>query len=306
MSEYSFPDIDTSYWKTKDKDWMAERKSQWEVLAPKLKERKHKSQRAITIIKRYYLQGKMPNFEALSDWNPEYSHLDLFCFIWMHPSRDESLLRALRDDYMHYSLITEQNVWHGIGGLLADGEITATVPFIKDGKPIKDGRIADRATTCIFTNENEFLFDILIGDLSQSRYPERGGAGWSIDKLRGTFRNVFAMSRILCLEALHPINQDALCQYDNYLEYWYQSCLHVPSKGPYQIKNELLDEMEFIGRGLYRIHYFDTDKEGDTCRTRFVHKMRKILDEREFISEFSQLWQDVKAGKIKVENPWKR
>jgi len=59
-------------------------------------------------------------------------------------------------------------------------------------------------------------------------------------------------------------------------------------------------------KALYCFYHFDTEKEGDTSQTHFVNKIRKILDEREFIPEFKKMWLDVKADKIEVKNPWKR
>ncbi|MDE1462687.1 hypothetical protein [Spartinivicinus poritis] len=118
----SFPEIDTSYWQVKDKTWIAERKSQWETIEPRLKTGMNKTQRAMSIIKRYFLKSIMPDFEALSDWKSDFRHLDLFCFIWLHPSRDKQVLKKLRDAYMHSPLVGESDVWLGIGGFLREGK----------------------------------------------------------------------------------------------------------------------------------------------------------------------------------------
>jgi len=289
--------IDTSYWLAKDKNWMAERKAQWETIEPRLKTGMNKAQRAISIIKRYFLKGTVPDFEALSDWKSDFRHLDLLCFIWLHPSKDKQVLKALRDAYIHSPLVDESDVWLGIGGFLRGGEIDASIEFKKGKKDTSGWRR--------YTGENELLFEILIGDLSVPVYPEKGGTSWSIDKLRSEYRGIFNMTKWLCNRQLNYINEDCLFQYDNYLEYWYFSCTQVKDFDEHA-KRKVLEDSDLIQQGLYRIHYFDTEKEGDTCRTRFVNKMRKMLDEREFIAEFKQMWLDVKAGKIEVENPWER
>jgi len=288
--------IDTSYWLVKDQAWMTERKGQWETIEPRLKNGMNKAQRAISIIKRYFLKGAVPDFEALSDWKSDFRHLDLLCFIWLHPSKDKRVLKALRDAYIHSPLVDESDVWLGIGGFLRGGEIDASIEFKKGKKDTSGWRK--------YTGENEMLFDILIGDLSVPVYPENGGACWSIDKFRAPFDILFPMGQMLCNQSLNYINEDCLFQYDNYLEYWYLSC---PQDEDYFSLNKLNQhQYPYFEQALYRIHHFDTEKEGDTCRSRFVHKMRKMLDEREFISEFKQMWLDVKLDKVEVKNPWKR
>ncbi|MDE1462688.1 hypothetical protein [Spartinivicinus poritis] len=289
-------EFDASYWKTDDKTWMAERKAQWETIEPRLKTGMNKTQRAMSIIKRYFLKGIMPDFEALSDWKSDFRHLDLFCFIWLHPSRDRQVLKQLRDAYMHSPLVDKSDVWLGIGGFLRGGEIDASIDFKKGKK--------DTSSWRRYTGENELLFDILIGDLAEPAYPEKGGASWSINKYQASFSIIFSMGKLLCNKELNYINQDCLFQFDNYLEYWYLSC---PKDESYFSSNKLHQrQVPYFEQALYRICHFDTEKEGNTCRTRFVHEMREILDEREFISEFKQIWTDVKAGKIIIENPWVR
>jgi hypothetical protein len=97
-SEISFPDIDSSCWQTKDKAWMEPRKTEWEKIARMLQH--HKSAKALTVIKQYYLRGKMPDWEKFIDWDDYRGHLDIICFLWLHPSWDEVVLRLLRDAYI--------------------------------------------------------------------------------------------------------------------------------------------------------------------------------------------------------------
>ncbi|MDE1462686.1 hypothetical protein [Spartinivicinus poritis] len=179
--------------------------------------------------------------------------------------------------------------------LLKRGEIDASIDFKKGKK--------DTSSWRRYTGENELLFDILIGDLAEPVYPEKGEASWSIDKLRGEYRDIFGMTQWLCNKQLNYINKDCLFQYDNYLEYWCLSCFKLKETDAVA-KRKAFEDWDLIQEGLYRIYHFDTEKEGDTCRTRFIHKMRRILDEREFIPEFKQMWLDIKSNKINVEEPW--
>ncbi len=297
MNEPIFPEIDTSYWLLKDKAWVAERKAEWLTIEPRLKNDMHKPKKALTIIKRYFLTGVLPDFTKLAQWKGGYAHLDLLCFIWLHPSQDKSLLTKLRNDYIHSPLIGEMEAWQGIGGLLALGEITACYEW---GSGEKEEA---RAATRMYTGQNELLFDILIGDLSKPSYPENGGSNWSVDKFRGEYRSLFDMTKWLCNKQLNYINEDCLFQYDNYLEYWYLSCAQINDEAPKVIK-DMARAIDYIKLGLYRIHHFDIEKEDDTCRTRFVQKIRKILDEREFNAQIDEMWLQVKSGELQVDNAW--
>jgi hypothetical protein len=117
----------------------------------------------------------------------------------------------------------------------------------------------------------------------------------------GSLIDIASMSEWLILKKLLPINEDFLLQYDEPLEWWYESVKDVD----YFNLNDLNRKQKpHFPKLLYRIYHFDIEKEGDTCRTRFVKKIRNMLDDREFFPEFKQMWLDVKAGKIEVQDPW--
>jgi len=69
-----------------------------------------------------------------------------------------------------------------------------------------------------------------------------------------------------------------------------------------EIKNPV--GLQRYQKTLYGFYHFDTEKEGDTSRTHFIQNIREILDEREFVPEFKQMWLDTKAGLIEVKKPW--
>lgn len=100
------------------------------------------------------------------------------------------------------------------------------------------------------------------------------------------------------------VNEDFLFQYDRPLEWWYM-CRPVVEDA-FDKETFPDNQRKLVKIALYRIYHFDTQKEGDSCRTRFVHKMRKILDERPFIKEFEAMWAQVKSGKIQVEGACER
>ncbi|TVV39397.1 hypothetical protein [Thalassolituus sp. C2-1] len=281
-----FPVVDTTYWKTKDKQWMAGRHEQWAVIENYFVGPATKSKKAKGILKRYFLHGSMPDFKALKSWKSNERHLDLFCFLWLHPSWDSDVLVPLRDAYIHSPLVLEEDVSVGMELLFQYGALIASAEYFEN-EDVSDVIQTD--------GNNRLLFDLMIGNLSEQKGIEK--------KVNYPMHHIIEMSKWLCNKKLHIINNDCLYQYGSYLDFWYQSC---PKNENYFDDAFYKGALPYIEKALYRIYYFDTEKEGDTCRTRFVVKIRKILDEREFIQDFKQLWLDVKAGKIQVENPWKR
>ena len=111
---------------------------------------------------------------------------------------------------------------------------------------------------------------------------------------QGKLPMIQEMGRWLRIKEMHALNEDMLFQYDLPLEWWYQGCSR--DEDYFRKHAQEKNHRAIIKKALYRIHHFSTYVEGDTCRSQFVHKIRKILDEREFISEFKQMWQDVKGS----------
>lgn len=302
MSEHVSPNIDTSYWQGNNRDWLKERGKDWPRIAKMLTLRK--SKKAINVIKQYYLKGKMPDWYKWAESDNYERHLDLFLFLWCHPSRDKALLIRLRNEYMHSCLVTLEDITLGYSYFsVTEGVIDTT------RKNFRIESLAERFGTY---GENELFFDVMLNELDQpkymldciSLYSESKTERETFEVLRSSFNSVYMMKFWLCLKSLHPINEDFLYQYDKPLEWWCRSsqvCESYFSNDP-QEKNV---RKFFIG-ALYCIWNFNTEKEGDTCRTRFVHKMRKILNEREFIADFKQMWQNVKSNNVNVDvkDPW--
>ena len=288
----SLEHIDTSHWKSDDKIWMKSRKARWPKYEKMLS--KYKSRKGLTIIKQYFLTGKMPDWLSLKEWENPERHLDIFCFVWLHPSQDESVLVAHRDAYMESDLILEEDIRIGLANFLRNGIQMACQANIVDPEP----RI-------IVTDNNEILFRILMGDLSKTKYEIQGYS--SRDPVmqyghpkrffympKSSFDAVCTMSKWLRLEKLKPINRGMLFQYDQPLEWWYRSCETNEDYFDDELKRL---SREYIEKALFEIYHFDTEKEGDTCRTHFVNKIRKIFDEREFIPDFKELCQNAKKAK---------
>jgi len=291
----SLKKIDTSYWKTDDPEWVAKREAYWPAIEHMLNHYKSKKKKALNPIRDYYLRGKMPNWKGLKDWDDSFRHLDIFCFLWLHPSWDENLLTELRDAYISSDLIIYEDVSHGFGTFL-DSQIIG---------PTSHVWTMDKLNYPYLEGHGELLFRVLMGDRSITEYEIQGYPTYGEKKIfkipQTSLIHIASMGAWLRMERLLPFNNEFLLQYDEPLEWWYESVKDVD----YFNLNEFNKKQKpHFPRSLYRIHHFDTEKEGDTCRTRFAHKIRKILDERDFTPELKQMWLDVKAGKIEVTDPW--
>src|SRR5688572_11362615 len=99
----SLEKIDTSYWKTKDAEWVAQREAQWPAIERMVGAERRKSE--INVIKDYFMRGKMPNWKKYKEWNGDCRHVDLKVFLWLHPSDDHEVLKSLYKTYMESALI---------------------------------------------------------------------------------------------------------------------------------------------------------------------------------------------------------
>lgn len=187
----------------------------------------------------------------------------------------------------------DEDILHGIGIFLSYALTGVTQDY--NEKDLKD-----RLDTGGY---NELLFNVLLGSLYSKDTVLDEKDIWLKDKFKARPFSITTMGQWLCNERIHALGEDCLYQYDLPLERWYSSFEGNEEffKKP---KNKLF--VKPCKKALWRIHHFDSQKEGDTPRTRCVIKVRKMLDERDFIPEFKQMWEDVKAGKIEIENPWER
>jgi hypothetical protein len=292
----SLDSIDTSFWKLDEKQWVAARQASWPKIESMLAN--YKPRKGLSIIKAYYLKGKMPNWQALVEWMNEERHVDLMVFLWLHPSWDEHVLTELREAYVHSRLITPSDISAGFGLFLYSQATTAATPINEEDAPRHP----------FLEGHGEMLFRILFGDLSQKtiNLDEQGPIGYSrvVDLPRPDIAEVIAMAKWLVLEKLKwPLQREFLYQYDQPLEWWYESVKDYDFFRA-DSSNEL--RRTVIEQALHRIHAFDTEKEGDSCRSNFANRIRTMFDERPFFDGFKVIWQRVKSGEIKINERYFR
>ncbi len=300
-TEISLEKIDTSYWKTKDQDWVEQRQAQWPYIERVVGSERRKSE--VNLIKDYFLRGKMPNWKKYKEWNGDCRHVDLKIFLWLHPSDDTEVLKVLYKAYMESDLIHELDVIRGYGSFVSHEFLSA--PSSK--KTIEEYPFPFMGA------KNIILFRVMFEDVEYAtdRILRLVGGKENFDKKAREifeflgYHHFLHMRRWLLQDIKSPLCINNLYQYDDVLEW----CLTTLTPNKEKEFSEGLHTREYLQafqRALYCLHHFDTEKEGDTCRSRAIHKIRKILDERKFVPEFKQMWEDVKAGKIEVKDPWKR
>lgn len=291
----AFPEIDTQYWQLGDPSWVKQRQSEWLSIEPMLLGTMNKSKKAITIIKRYFLKGIMPDFEKLKKWQSDHRHLDLFSFLWLHPSWDEQVLTELRHAYVHYRLVLQEDVEIGFSEFISSATHRAEADYELD---------RDVSFIAHTGGYNELLFKILMGDLSIPfipEYREKTRWRWQIARKEEGIQDLFYKTSWLCNKHRHKLAEDYLFQYDLPMQLWYESS---SKQEDFFTRKKFARKVPYLDKALYRIHHFDEKKEGDTARSRFVKLARGYFDERDFPAEFKQRWLDVKAGEIVVEDAW--
>lgn len=289
-----FPPIDTSYWRLDDKEWTAERKMKW------IRIEKYyyyggtgKSKKGMNIIKRYYLKGELPDFKSLKEWDNVERHLDLFSFLWLHPSRDREILTNLRNIYVNNPLIVEFDIRSGLNILYNSG----------CNIPTSDPENMDMDRAFDSDGYNLLMFDIIMGDFSKDEFPDQRKSDWVVNKFLFGYHDLVEFGKWLCVKKPNRLSGDCLYQYDEYLNYWLISC--SKDIGYFNFSNFERHKQSFT-KAFHRIHRFDINKEGNTARTCFVQKIRKILDEHEFPSIFKKVWIDVKNDDNKIKGLWIR
>lgn len=286
-----FPEIDTSYWKLDDKAWVAERKANWEKIEKYYSGGLEKSKKGMNILKRYYLKGDMPDFRALRDWDNVERHLDLYSFIWLHPSRNFEVLNGLRNAYISCEDVLNNDIHRGILHLICVG-------FLYPSTNTTDDVVSIFNSGCT----NKMMFEIAIGDFSEPNLRENGKKNPELPKFTYCgYSSVHTVGQWLCVSKPGVLAEHCLLQFDCFLDYIYLCC----RQDSYFIKRLEKGLEPSIKKALFRIHRFDCEKEGDTARSRCVFKIKKLFDEREFHPQFKQIWNEVKTDTSDVKGLWR-
>jgi hypothetical protein len=283
--------IDTSYWKTDDKQWVKDRKNSWKDIKVMFDESIDIPRKEVVAIKRYYLSGVLPDFEALSNEYEYHTAPCLFCAIWLHPSLDKSVLTVVRNILVNSDIYRKNPHWNGFYFLFDYLGERASYPYKKK-------------EMCMipYTNgKNKLILEVMLGDIAIDNLPEN-------DKYSEIKKSDYISTETiyhhtkwlsnkwLSNKKLNYINDDCIYQYELFSEYWYvNSCKKMNS----YTKNY---QLKMIVEGFIRIDLFDVETEGDTARSRFVLNMKNVLNNRDFASNLKEIWLDVKSRKLTMDN----
>ena len=283
-----FPNIDLSFWQTKNKEWMDERKSDWEKIESEFfKGGGHKSKKGLAIVKRYFLKGSMPDWQKLKDWEDYQRHLDLFYFVWLHPSNDLAVLQSLCNEYVASHFVTDQDIATGINGFLMGGIIGAFRPLIP-GTP-----------RYVQTGNSEFYFDVLLGNLKQR--PRAYQLRLEKACRSQDIFDIAIMTEWLANDRLDEQAGDFLYQYDRPLEWWYEHCDRSEKFFEKKTNQDMLWNLYLA---FYRIVDFPNRENRDPRQDELANKLTRLLDEGDFMPTVKSIWEKTRDGRIVIEAPW--
>ncbi|MFL0807446.1 MAG: hypothetical protein K6L60_09175 [Oceanobacter sp.] len=292
--------IDTSYWKLKDKTWVAERKAAWPAIEKKLAPGRRKSE--VNVIKQYFMKGKMPNWEKYKNWGGSKRHVDIFVFLWLHPSSDVDVLTGVCRLYLNLEIIHFKDLlgWDCF--------------LYSEFRWIVDPRLVLNETDAIIVGvKNIAMFRAWISnyDLFRSR--------------------LFSMLGEFSILGF-PRRPKVLCYYQTYVSFLYfrhwllcdsksvvtQTCLYrnldvlewIFTNFDSKAEAEFIESMKYqvnddlYKKSLYCIFNYDTSIEDGTGRAEAVLKLRDFLNEYPYLQEFKKIWEDVNSGQVEVEDAW--
>lgn len=290
--------VDLSHWRLNDKFFQEERKAKWPMVEEILSVCCSKNKKAINIIKKYYLKGELPAWQAVNDATEPsdrmFRHLDIATFLWLHPSSDiEVLLPLTKAYYAGYGRLP-QDIQAGIYFLFHWGVLLTII-----------GRGDWKAKCPCFEGKGRLLFNLIYDEIESNTF---------FMEIKGIYRTethheipspnwaTFEFStRWLCVKKVNVNGHAMILQFKEILDFTFKLINVNPNETLFSFKNY----PEGTVVALYRIAYFDIEKEGDTPRAHYVNLVRKILDENDHLPEIKNLWARVKRNEVTVKNPWK-
>jgi hypothetical protein len=297
----SIPDplvVDLSHWKLSDKVFQEDRKEQWPAIEDVLINGLFKKKRAINVIKKYYFKGELPDWAALNDSIPTddvgESCLDIAIFLWLHPSSDAAILAPLAKAYYDggYGRLP-QDVKAGMHNLLLWGVMICA------------GATEWHPKIACFDGKARLMFNIIYDGLSGVHFYMKYEGPIRVETeheiVYPSWGDLKIATEWLCQKKIKPYQETMILQYLEIVELIFKTVnLH-----PNAFVRDLNRRYEVHASLLYRIAYFDIEKEGDTPRSSFVKTARAILDRENHFPEINDLWKKIKNNEITVKNPWK-
>lgn len=302
---YDLEHFDTSSWKLKDKDWVAQRKADWPIYEPVLK--RWYGSKGTAVCKRYYMKGQVPDANA---WRTtESAHcLTLFDLLWLHPSHDFDVLLEARNAYLNSDLVSLQAIQSGYNCLVDTLFVSATCRFPINGPiPFPDTR-----------GFGELYFRVFMHHIDDNWYPFGGpnrnwlnqGFGSEFFSIRRNILfykpkldiyNIFPARDWLAMddEEWDSLNRDYILQHDVGLEYFYH-CLHNDNHYVTRILSRDHGRASLI-KALVFLNDFDIEAETNLKKAALARKLCDLLDNRPWLPEIKNLWQNIREGSLELD-----
>lgn len=303
MLEIDVYNLDRSYWKVKDKEWVATRKAEWARIERWVSFDRLKGE--AKILEQYFLRGKTPDWGVFKadKFKNQKMLLDAMSLLWLHPSNDVDVLRSLFKGYVEHSDVRPVDIATGLAHFLE-------CEFTRSTMPVKS---LDAYDFTYMGKKNKVLFDAMYGDIEflttipdLFREKVRKGIFTKFEKnfyvSQGYINLLNASLWLNKASYIEEINNDSLFQYEDVLEYIYQCCLNDSD----YFKDLHPDGVPSFHRLCTRVYEANEKHPADSIYANSAAYLCKMFDEREFAPEFKKMWLDVKAGKIEVEDAWER
>ena len=301
-----FPyEIDTSFWKLGDKEWCSKRKEEW-AKKERIIETFHKPKYGVSILKRFFMKGVMPDWNKYYDKDDQYGrHLDLFCFLWLHPSNDYNVLKPLRDAYIEADDVLADDIRIGIRRCFNFAVRESVSAMFSQIDP-ETG--ADIPLWLHADGKTKLIFDLCYGDLSEPKIRRVVFCRTMLEKTRTEVITkptlgldyIQFFSNWIYLQDLNQSNLDFILQHPGMLDWWYQSC--PPKETVYPEDHWTILKKLQMYRALNKLFRYNLDTVAVPEQKEFAINLMHILDENSFPREFEEMWKNVKRGAVAVEN----
>ena len=291
------------YWRLHEKGWLEQRKKSWPPIQNTI-QCLLKRKKALPLIKNYYLKGDIPDSDIFDKWDEIESdtgrHLDLFCFLWLHPSDDYAVLKQAMDSYCNSHYVKPEDIIGGVRNFISIAVISACM----GGANHVEAGANSKYHPYGLDGQEELYFRLLYGDEMKRMTiinPTKSYKDVIINMPIGNIGSIVSMAQWLCLKELGDYSRTMLYQHELPLDFFFKYAMNDEPI----IQQELDWYRKSIELAFYRIYRFDMEKEGDTGRTQLVTRLRERLDNRDYHPLLQDIWQKVKGGKIHIRAPWK-
>ena len=276
-------------WHLDDRLWMESRKRKWADLEPVLRAYAKPTKRGLTPVKNYFLTGRLPDWNKYRDWDNYDRHLDLFCFLWLHPSKDRSDIKKLFDMYMNSEGPLNEDIAVGYQLFLNFFDECAHNPSNKTPHYLY-----------VEDDDVQMLFDVMF--LGQRK--RLGKTVGNDDKVEYEYRSS-SWGKMRCtltwmsLSKYHfqEFRRLYWMRYDVVLEWWYQSFKNIKVEDVrYTGKLDVVAKrtLENFFRGFICLN---TKAMVSDLQIELYNKLFQIFDERELPEEVKQIWVETKRTK---------